>query len=41
MVIDKPRLPGVLAPEGLSQADLTLPEGGADHAYRLDLSTRT
>ena len=28
MVIDKPRLLGVLAPEGLSQAYLTLPEGG-------------
>ena len=28
MVIDKPRLPGVLAPEGLSQTYLSLPEGG-------------
>ena len=41
MVIDMPRLPGVLAPGGLSQADLSLLEGGPDHAYRLDLSTRT
>jgi hypothetical protein len=28
MVIDMPRLPGVLAAGGLSQAYLTLPEGG-------------
>ncbi len=28
MVFDMPRLPGVLAPEGLSQADRTLLEGG-------------
>ena len=28
MVIDMPRLPGVLAPGGLSHADLSLLEGG-------------
>jgi hypothetical protein len=28
MVIDKPRLPRVLTPGGLSQADLSLLEGG-------------